>query len=184
MCQTCLPCWLRLNKPHILFVDWIQDSILERNRRIRNARTVYASRRGPNGEVTIPWLWTQFRKAVDTGQSWIVVSIVGTPTVPPSGASEPKPHQSTPPRRLYRAQRSHYFHHHRMAVRYQDGVLFGWLVVEPTVLLLGDRWGGDGRLRLVASLEHCDVGAMADLCDVCGTSHLNYGARSVSSDGG
>ncbi|CAK5265424.1 unnamed protein product, partial [Mycena citricolor] len=58
-------------------IDWIQDSILERNRRIRKARTLNASRRGPRGEVTVPWLWTQLRKAYDAGQSWFVVSLVG-----------------------------------------------------------------------------------------------------------
>ncbi|KAJ7933767.1 Cl-channel protein [Mycena leptocephala] len=58
-------------------IDWIQDSILERNRRIRDSRTVYASHRGPHGEVTVSWLWTQFRKALDTGQTWFVVSLVG-----------------------------------------------------------------------------------------------------------
>jgi hypothetical protein len=77
---VCLPPWLGVDELHI-HADWIQDSILERNRRLRNARTIYSSRRGPNGEVTIPWLWTQFRKAVDTGQSWIVVSIVGKSTI-------------------------------------------------------------------------------------------------------
>ncbi|KAJ7121295.1 Cl-channel protein [Mycena crocata] len=58
-------------------IDWIQDSILERNRRIRDSRTLYASHRGPHGEVTVSWLWTQFRKALDTGQTWFVVSLVG-----------------------------------------------------------------------------------------------------------
>ncbi|KAJ7045994.1 Cl-channel protein [Mycena alexandri] len=58
-------------------IDWIQDSILERNRRIRDARTLYASHRGPHGEVTVSWLWTHFRKALDAGQTWFVVSLVG-----------------------------------------------------------------------------------------------------------
>ncbi|TFK66499.1 hypothetical protein BDN72DRAFT_145044 [Pluteus cervinus] len=58
-------------------IDWIEDSILERSRRLHNARTVYASHRGPRGEVTIPWLWAQFRKIMDAGQSWFVVSLVG-----------------------------------------------------------------------------------------------------------
>ncbi|KAJ7451819.1 Cl-channel protein [Mycena galericulata] len=58
-------------------IDWIQDSILERNRKIRDSRTLYASHRGPHGEVTVSWLWTQLRKALDTGQTWFVVSLVG-----------------------------------------------------------------------------------------------------------
>ncbi|KII92648.1 hypothetical protein PLICRDRAFT_37425 [Plicaturopsis crispa FD-325 SS-3] len=58
-------------------IDWIQDGVLERNRRIRNAHTLYASHRGPHGEVTIPWLWSQLRKLSNAGQTWFVVSIVG-----------------------------------------------------------------------------------------------------------
>src|ERR1700733_4608011 len=61
-------------------IDWIQDSILERNRRIRHANKVYAvSHRGPHGEITLRWLWSQFRKVVDPGQTWFVVSLVGEP---------------------------------------------------------------------------------------------------------
>ncbi|KAF8893437.1 Cl-channel protein [Infundibulicybe gibba] len=58
-------------------IDWIHDSILERDRRIRNTRALNASRRGPAGEITLPWLWAQFRRVLDTGQSWFVVSLVG-----------------------------------------------------------------------------------------------------------
>ncbi|RDB25505.1 hypothetical protein Hypma_007512 [Hypsizygus marmoreus] len=57
-------------------IDWIQDSILERNRRIRTANS-YAPSRLPPGKSTWPWLWSKARKAMDTGQSWFVVSIVG-----------------------------------------------------------------------------------------------------------
>lgn len=62
----------------VAYADWIQDSILERNRRIRDERTLYATHRGPHGEVTVSWLWTQFRKTLDAGQTWFVVSLVGT----------------------------------------------------------------------------------------------------------
>jgi chloride channel 3/4/5 len=59
-------------------IDWIQDSILERNRRIRHANKVYASsQRGPRGEITRRWLWAQLWKMVDAGQTWFVVSLVG-----------------------------------------------------------------------------------------------------------
>ncbi|KAK7473207.1 glycerol ethanol, ferric requiring protein [Stygiomarasmius scandens] len=58
-------------------IDWIQDSILERNRRIRNARSLGDATRDPRGRITISWLWSQLRRAVDTGQSWFVVSLVG-----------------------------------------------------------------------------------------------------------
>ncbi|KAF8647110.1 hypothetical protein AX16_006942 [Volvariella volvacea WC 439] len=58
-------------------IDWIEDSVRERRRRIENARTLYASRRGPHGEVTFSSIWSQFRKVVDAGQSWFVVTLVG-----------------------------------------------------------------------------------------------------------
>ncbi|KAF9050065.1 voltage-gated chloride channel [Panaeolus papilionaceus] len=58
-------------------IDWIQDSFLERKRRLRNARNVYRPRRGPRGEGVLSSLWVQFRKAVDAGQSWFVISLIG-----------------------------------------------------------------------------------------------------------
>ncbi|KAI0268814.1 voltage-gated chloride channel [Gloeopeniophorella convolvens] len=58
-------------------IDWIEDSIIERNRRLREARDVYAARRGPNGKITFPWLISQMRKVVVASQSWFVVSLVG-----------------------------------------------------------------------------------------------------------
>ncbi|KAG5717997.1 putative chloride channel protein, partial [Termitomyces sp. T112] len=59
-------------------IDWIQDSILERNRRIRTAHSYSAParvRRGPGRSWF--WLWSQVRKAMDMGQSWFVVSLAG-----------------------------------------------------------------------------------------------------------
>ncbi|KAA1471841.1 voltage-gated chloride channel [Dentipellis sp. KUC8613] len=58
-------------------IDWIEDSIIERNRRLRTAKDVYASHRGPNGEITLRWLWSQIRRLFEAGQTWLVVSIVG-----------------------------------------------------------------------------------------------------------
>jgi chloride channel 3/4/5 len=61
-------------------IDWIQDSILERNRRIRHANKVYELlHRGPRGEITFRWLWAQLRKVVNAAQTWFVVSLVGEP---------------------------------------------------------------------------------------------------------
>ncbi|KAF5355445.1 hypothetical protein D9758_006397 [Tetrapyrgos nigripes] len=58
-------------------IDWIQDSILERNRRIRSERSFVQTRLGPRSQITAAWLWSQIRRAVNTGQSWFVVSLVG-----------------------------------------------------------------------------------------------------------
>ncbi|GBE80493.1 predicted protein [Sparassis crispa] len=58
-------------------IDWIQDSIIERNRRLRNAQKVHAARRGPRGELTVAWVWSHLWKILNSAQSWIVVSLVG-----------------------------------------------------------------------------------------------------------
>ena len=90
-------------------IDWIQDSILERNRRINKAQTVYNEERGPHGEVTIPWLWAQLRKIADASQTWFVVSLVGE--------SQPKARlhlilmNNYSGRDLHRVQRSSNIHH-------------------------------------------------------------------------
>ncbi|KAF8197912.1 Cl-channel protein [Pholiota molesta] len=59
-------------------IDWIQDSVLERKRRLRHARTVYIphSRRS-HGFGTISTVWAQIKKGMDAGQTWFVLSIVG-----------------------------------------------------------------------------------------------------------
>lgn len=54
--------------------DCIQDSILERDRRLRNARDEQLKGRGPRDAS---WLWAQFTRAVKSGQKWFVVSLVG-----------------------------------------------------------------------------------------------------------
>ena len=58
-------------------IDWIEDAIVERNRRLRVARDALAGRRGPNGEITLHWLFGQARALFDASQTWIVVSIAG-----------------------------------------------------------------------------------------------------------
>ncbi|TEB30350.1 voltage-gated chloride channel [Coprinellus micaceus] len=58
-------------------IDWIQDTKLERSRRLRHARRANIQRRGPHGEVTVPWIVAQLRKAADSVSSWFVVSLVG-----------------------------------------------------------------------------------------------------------
>ncbi|KAH9929594.1 Cl-channel protein [Epithele typhae] len=58
-------------------IDWIQDSIIERNRRLRAARNQHTTYRGPRGEITLSWLWSLVRQFAHAGQSWFVVSLVG-----------------------------------------------------------------------------------------------------------
>ncbi|KAH9083912.1 voltage-gated chloride channel [Lactarius deliciosus] len=54
-------------------IDWIEDSILERSRRLREARDVYASSRTANGRITLQWLISQVRQVVVASQSWFVM---------------------------------------------------------------------------------------------------------------
>ncbi|KAG1767420.1 chloride channel [Suillus occidentalis] len=58
-------------------IDWIQDSIVERNRRVRNARAARAAYRGPRGEITPAWVWAQFWRFLRAGEPWLVISLVG-----------------------------------------------------------------------------------------------------------
>ncbi|KAF8070810.1 Cl-channel protein [Lyophyllum atratum] len=59
-------------------IDWIQDSILERNRRIRTAHSYSTPDHAPPGHLpSWPWLWSKARKVMDIGQTWFVVGIAG-----------------------------------------------------------------------------------------------------------
>ncbi|CDO69146.1 hypothetical protein BN946_scf185042.g48 [Trametes cinnabarina] len=58
-------------------IDWIQDSMIERNRRLRAARNQSIPYRGPRGEVTLAWLWSRLQTVAYAGQSWFVVTLVG-----------------------------------------------------------------------------------------------------------
>ncbi|KAG8735124.1 glycerol ethanol, ferric requiring protein [Ceratobasidium sp. 414] len=56
-------------------IDWIQDSILERNRRLRTSRDIQSSLRDSQGHINPSWMKAQIQKMVAAGQSWFVVSI-------------------------------------------------------------------------------------------------------------
>lgn len=43
--------------------------------RLNNA--MYSVHNGPNGGMTLRWLWAQIRKIAAAGESWFVVSLVG-----------------------------------------------------------------------------------------------------------
>ncbi|KAK2464165.1 hypothetical protein APHAL10511_003622 [Amanita phalloides] len=55
-------------------IDWMRDSVLERDRRIRNARK---STSRPYQDTALGWFWMQLRRGFDIAQSWIVISLVG-----------------------------------------------------------------------------------------------------------
>ncbi|KAB5588747.1 Chloride channel protein [Ceratobasidium theobromae] len=58
-------------------IDWIQDSILERNRRLRTSRNIQSSLRDSQGRINPPWVKAQVQKLIAAGQSWFVVSLAG-----------------------------------------------------------------------------------------------------------
>ncbi|CAE6458794.1 unnamed protein product, partial [Rhizoctonia solani] len=58
-------------------IDWIQDSILERNRRLRTSRDIQTSLRDSQGRINSPWAKAQMKKIIASGQSWFVVGLVG-----------------------------------------------------------------------------------------------------------
>jgi hypothetical protein len=45
---------------------------------MRLNNTVYSAHNGPNAGITFRWLWAQIRKIAVAGESWFVVSLVGT----------------------------------------------------------------------------------------------------------
>lgn len=58
--------------------DWIQDSILERKRRLRNARKTHILRSVHRGSNPMSRrLWAKVKDAMNAGQTWFVISIVG-----------------------------------------------------------------------------------------------------------
>ncbi|KAH9839164.1 Cl-channel protein [Rhodofomes roseus] len=60
-------------------IDWIQDAIVERNRRLRTSRKLHSSYigHGRRWEVAWAWTWSKFSIFADAAQSWFVVSLVG-----------------------------------------------------------------------------------------------------------
>ncbi|KAF9527309.1 Cl-channel protein [Crepidotus variabilis] len=58
-------------------IDWIQDSSLERKRRLRHAFDSTHSPRYPLGRGIFGKIWRQLRKAMTVGEGWFVLSLVG-----------------------------------------------------------------------------------------------------------
>jgi chloride channel 3/4/5 len=69
------------NTKRVLHLDWIQDSILERNRRLRTSRDIQTSLRDSQGRINPSWVKAQIQKLIAAGQSWFVVSIAGMHTL-------------------------------------------------------------------------------------------------------
>jgi len=59
------------------YLDWIQDSVLERKRRLRHARISQTPRWNARALGSFSQPWAQFSKIMTAGQSWFVLSLVG-----------------------------------------------------------------------------------------------------------
>jgi hypothetical protein len=79
------------------------------------------------------YLWRALSRVLDEGQSWVVITLVGGSTVLNGEGRR----ISRRFRHWHRYERRLDVHHHRMALRYEDGLLQDWLVVESEVLLPG-----------------------------------------------
>ncbi|THH31347.1 hypothetical protein EUX98_g2859 [Antrodiella citrinella] len=58
-------------------IDWIQDSIIERNRRIRKARQLQSRHHGYQTKLSLSWWWLQIQRIGSAGQGWFVISLIG-----------------------------------------------------------------------------------------------------------
>ncbi|EJD52833.1 hypothetical protein AURDEDRAFT_111372 [Auricularia subglabra TFB-10046 SS5] len=58
-------------------IDWIKDSLIERNRRAREARTNHALLRAQHGRLTSRGLAVLAKRFLVAGQGWLVIVLVG-----------------------------------------------------------------------------------------------------------
>lgn len=82
---------------------------------------------------------------------------------------------------MHRSERSSHFNNHRMAIRYQNGLLFRRLVVEPELLLLGNR-RRRYCLRIMASVEWSHRRTLDHLHFVCSelSPHTSFNLDFIS----
>lgn len=143
----------------------MRDSVLERDRRIRNARKTM-HRREPHRRTALWWLWSQLHKGFDVAQSWIVVSLVGK-------SFYKYEHHVLKLICLCRCLHWHQCRYHLycewMARRYKNRILFGRVVAESAILLLGDRGRRNWRLWIMAPVEQHYAGTLANICNFCRT---------------
>ena len=57
--------------------DWIEDSMVERNRRLRKEHQLQQVQHDLSGELNLTWIWAQTLKAARAGQVWFVVTLAG-----------------------------------------------------------------------------------------------------------
>ncbi|KAF8588706.1 Cl-channel protein [Ramaria rubella] len=57
--------------------DWIEDSMIERNRRLRKERQLQSTQRHLHDSLSPQSLWIQIVKATRAGQGWFVITLAG-----------------------------------------------------------------------------------------------------------
>lgn len=58
-------------------VDWIHDSILDRNRRLRRQEEIDSTLESSRGSINLRHIWAQSRKILGYSQSWLIITLVG-----------------------------------------------------------------------------------------------------------
>jgi hypothetical protein len=141
---------------------------LERSRRLREAKDVYASRQRTNGRITLSWLISHVLKLLVASQSWFVVSIVGEWISPRRREQMQIAIHLFVRRCWHRNQCCDHLYHHGVALGHQDGLLLGWMVAKSAVLLLGTGRRRGQRVRLLAPVEHSVYSTLVHIRAVCG----------------
>jgi hypothetical protein len=145
-------------------IDWIQDSLHERNIRAKGPmrrNPIFARLDQMDG--FLGYIWRLISQVLEEGESWVVLSLVGQSESVSTGSMLIR-------RCRHRTQCSSDINHDRLAVGSEDGILYHRLVVIPEILLFGSlsRRGGLfrmeelGRNRAVPiPLLHCLCGKLA-----------------------
>lgn len=147
---------------------------MERSRRLREAKDVYASRQRTNGRITLSWLISHVRKLLVASQSWFVVSIVGEWILPRRLERMQIAVHPLVRRCWHRNQCCDHLYHHGVALGHQDGLLFGRMVAKSAVLLLGTRRRRGQRVRLLAPVEHSVHSTLVHIRAVCGAVPFSF----------
>ena len=114
-----------------LMIDWIQDSLHERNIRAKGPmrrNPIFARLDQMDG--FLGYIWRLISQVLEEGESWVVLSLVGQ-------SIEPLQRVVLILRCRYRTQCSSDINHDSLAIRSKDGILYHRLVVIPKILLFG-----------------------------------------------
>ncbi|KIJ49687.1 hypothetical protein M422DRAFT_777607 [Sphaerobolus stellatus SS14] len=58
-------------------IDWVEDSMIQRNCRLRQERRMHNMRYEEHNKSGLSWFWAQIVKAANAGQGWFIISLAG-----------------------------------------------------------------------------------------------------------